>query len=206
MTAEAVLQAMLVRYAAIESYQDRGVMLTKWPDKPQADKILFTTFFRRPNRFRFEWTSHHPYPPLRHLKTHHVIWSDGTNAFSYRDQNGKVEPEESLVMAIAGATAISKGSALTVSNMLLPDLEAVSLMDLRDLHLREDTFEAKNCYCVRGQDSRGDQHEVYIGAGDYVLRSVSTSRRNGTISEEIRREIQIDERIDEHIFQFHPEA
>jgi outer membrane lipoprotein-sorting protein len=206
MTAEAALQAMLARYASVESYQDRGVALTKWRDKPQADEIIFTTFFRRPNRFRFEWTSHHPYPPLRHLKTHHVIWSDGTNAFSYRDQNGGVEPEESLVMAIAGATGISKGSALTVSNMLLPEMNAVSLADLQDLRLREDIFEETSCYCIYGRDSRSDHHEVRIGVGDYMLRSVSTTRGNGTISDEIRREIRVDMPIEEHIFQFQPEA
>jgi outer membrane lipoprotein-sorting protein len=204
MTAEAVLQEMLLRYAAIESYQDRGVVLTTWPDKPQADEIIFTTFFRRPNRFRFEWTSHHPYPPLRHLKTHNLIWCDGTNVFFYRDQNGGVEPEASLIMAIAGATGISKGSALTVSNMLLPEIDAVSLADLQDLHLREDIFEETSCYCIRGRDLRSDYHELRIGVADYMLRSLSTTHENGATSDEIRREIQVDARIEEHIFQFQP--
>jgi len=62
-----------------------------------------------------------------------------------------------------------------------------SLADLRDLHLEEDIFEETRCYCIRGPGSRSDHHELRIGVGDYMLRSLSTTRENGTISEEIRR-------------------
>jgi len=35
-------------------------VLTQFPGKPEVQKVTFATFFRRPGRFRFEWTTHHP--------------------------------------------------------------------------------------------------------------------------------------------------
>jgi outer membrane lipoprotein-sorting protein len=207
MTAEAVLQSMVTKYSSMKSYQDRGVVLTKWPDKPEPDEINFATVFRRPDRFRFDWTSHHPYPPLRHLKTQHVVWYDGANAFHYTEgEDGGIKLQESLFMAIAGATGISKGSALTVFNMLMPEIGAVSFTNLRSLQLREDVIEGTSCHWIRGQNFQGDQQDVYIGIDDYMLRSVSTVRHNGVVSSEIRREIYVDPLIDEDKFQFHSET
>jgi hypothetical protein len=109
-------------------------------------------------------------------------------------------------MAIAGATGVSKGSALTVSNMLMPEIAAFSLTALEDLHIREDVFEGARCYCIRGQNSHGNPHDVRIGIDDHLLRSVSSTRPNGVVSHAIRRQIHVDSPIDEHAFQFHPEA
>lgn len=44
-------------------------------------------------------------------------------------------------MAIAGATGVSKGAALTVSNMLLPEFGAFSLLELDDLSFQEAQLE-----------------------------------------------------------------
>src|SRR5437016_6146406 len=119
MRAQEILLAMHLKYAAMRSYQDRGLVLRKFPNKPDADETTFETFFRRPDRFRFEWTTHHPYLGLRHLRTYRVIWSNGTGAFLYSDRDGKAEPQESLRMAVAGATGVSSCAAHTVSSMLL---------------------------------------------------------------------------------------
>ena len=195
---------MLAKYSLLKSYQDRGVVLTKWPDKSEPDEISFATFFRRPDRFRFDWTSHHPFPPLRHLKTQHVIWYDGTGAFHYMDgEDGGVEPQESLFMAVAGATGISKCSALTVFNMLMPEMGARSFAELRSLDLQQGVFEGSDCHCIRGQDSQGEEQKLCIG-NDYTLRCVSESFRAGRLSQEIRREIHVDEPIDDDVFQFRP--
>jgi hypothetical protein len=213
MTVQYVFDRMRATYASISSYEDQGVVLTHWPDKPGPDEIVFSTRFRRPDRFRFEWTKHHPDPALRHLKSHHLIWFDGTQACSYSNWDGekRVESEESLAMAVAGATGVSKGAALTVINLLMPVLDARLITDLQDLQLRQDSFEQMDCYCIRGRESDGDQHEFCLSSKDYLLRSVSVDRgasprRRRFISQEIRREIRIDHKIDDHLFQFRPEA
>jgi len=207
MTAEAVLKAMLSRYSALKSYQDRGIVLRTWPDKAEPYEISFTTFFRRPDLFRFDWISHHPYPPLRHLKTRHVIWSDGKDALHYTidKDSSKMKRKESLFMAVAGATGISMGSALTVFNMLMPEYGARSFTELRDIDLRTAVFEGIDCHCIRGRYAQGAQEDLRIGANDHLLRCVSSSRGEGAIAQEIRREIRINEPINDDVFQFRPD-
>jgi len=207
MTAKTVLESMLARYAAMKSYQDRGVVLLQSPDEEEPYKIIFSTYFVRPAYFRFEWRTHHPYPPLRHLKTNRVIWCDGTDSFLWSDrEGGSICSEDSLASAIAGATGVSHSSALTVSNILMPDLgQFLKIDNLNCLNLSEETFETTPCYCVQGVDSSGDPNNLYIGNKDFTLRGVSAVRPDAMVSNEIRREIRVDEPIDEKIFQFQQE-
>ncbi len=206
MTANTVLQVMLDKYSRMQTYQDRGVVLIEWPDKNETDTIIFSTFFRRPNYFRFDWTLHHPYPALRHLKTHRVVWSDGNDSFLYTegDETRSVKPQESLFMAVAGATGVSKGSALTVFNMLMPEMGAVSVTSMQNMELSETRFEGVLCYLIRGIDLQGHQEEIYASIDDYLLRSACTTTPRGIILREIRRDIQVDAVIAEDVFQFNP--
>jgi hypothetical protein len=150
MTALDVLRAMSSRYAAMRSYQDRGIVLTKSPDHADTNETIFATAFRRPDRFRFEWTTHHPYPPLRHLRTRHVIWNDCQGTFYFNDLRPAVEPQASLRLAIAGATGVSRGSAHTVPALLIPEVGGFTLPQLQRLTLAHDQCEGTRCYRITG--------------------------------------------------------
>jgi hypothetical protein len=190
----------------MRSYQDRGVVLTKFPSKQVSDELTFVTFFRRPDRFRFEWIRHHPYEGLRHVRTQYVIWTDGTGAFRYPDRDGKVEPEESLGMAIAGATGVSKGAAHTVSRLLMAEVGGFMLPELQRLTLGESSCDGVPCHRIGGYHPHGDFYEVYVGRDDLLLRRVSEPGCGTVASDEIRRDIRVDEPIDDQVFQFRPAA
>jgi hypothetical protein len=202
MTAESVLRAMCERYAAMESYQDHGVVVLKSPDKPETNKIQFSTVFRRPNRFRFEWTTHHPYPALHHVTTTRVIWFDGANAFTHIDRdNGGTRQEESLQMAIGRAGGVSLRSSLTVACLLLPEVGVelrVKIGEMTNLEYREDSCEGAGCHVVFGTNVHGDPQEVRIATDDYTLRSSSiTDLSSGRVITEYRQDICIAFRRDE---------
>jgi len=206
MTAQEVLIAMRTKYAAMRSYQDRGIVLTKFPTNRQANETTFATFFRRPDRFRFEWTTHHPYEGLRHVRTHRVIWSDGTGAFLYSDRDGTIEPQESLRMAIAGATGVSSGAAHTISPLLMADVGGFTLPQLERLTFGEGECDGVTCYRIGGYHPQGDFYEVFVSVDDLLLRRVRETYPDGVVSDELRRDIHVDEPIDEQTFQFRPTA
>jgi hypothetical protein len=206
MTAQDVLLAMHSKYAAMRSYQDRGVVLTKFPTKQEPDELTFATFFRRPDHFRFEWTTHHPYEGLRHIRTHRVIWSNGTDAFLYSDRDGTVKREESLRMAIAGATGVSSGAAHTISPLLMADVGGFTLPQLQRLTLQDGECEGVQCHRIGGYHPNGEFYEVFVGVHDLLLRRVSEPDCEGVASNEFRRDIRVDESIDEQKFQFQPPA
>jgi hypothetical protein len=185
-------------------------VLEHWPQKPGPDRITFETFFVRPDRRRFDWTSHHPHPPLRHRLTRSVIWSDGTDAYLYIDYPNGPDPHvpdryyrlKSWGLAVAGATAVSGGSATTVFSMLASGtpvrMEAAAVVG-------SETFEGVDCYRLRGLLNQLPA-EVWIGKEDWLLRKLARLDSQGMLTEEIRRPDGIDPEIDADVFTFLPPA
>lgn len=206
MTAQDILHAMYAKYAAMRSYQDRGVVQLKFPNKPDANEVTFSTFYQRPDRFRFEWTTHHPYSELRHLLTHQVIWSNDTGSFLYSDQKPAIRKEESMMMAIAGASGVSKGAAYNVSRLLMADVGGFTPPQLGQLTLRHSECAGVLCYLIGGYNAEGDFCETYVGIDDLLMyrmtRRTDLPSHKGVEFDDIRREIRVDQSIDEQIFQF----
>lgn len=121
------------------------------------------------------------------------------------DSDG-IREDESLSMAIAGATGISMGAASTVSNMLLPKIIAAdSFTELTDLRVREEDFESSRCHCIQGRNHMGQAVTIHLGTEDLFLRSVSVFYEDGVISQEIRRDIIADHHIDPQVFKHRPD-
>jgi outer membrane lipoprotein-sorting protein len=216
-TAETILQKMAQAYRAVTSYQDQGVSLTLDPSKPSPDEINFKTFFARPNLMRFEWTSHHPYPPLRHLVTFSATWSNGTSAFTYTerpnassgDREGDMRQNDNLAQGIAGATGVSRGAAHQIPVLLLPELGGFALHQIKSPTLVGlEPFDGTDCFRVRGAHPRSNgTYELWIGQKDYLIRRiVSVVRPGANEQEEIHRDIRIDRDIPRDTFEMKPAA
>lgn len=205
MNPEDLLQAISEKYALLDSYQDEGVVFTYDPVKPGPGQIHFATLFRRPDLFRFEWTSHHPYPPLRHIINQQVVGFDGSSAYYHSSRNGDVKAVENLAMAVGMATGVSSGSALTVSCLLSDQIEVNStVLDIKEtLLLEEEEFEGVICHHLAGHDPWwAAPMELWIGRDDFLLRKVTERRDNPVFSEEIRRNVRVGEVIPLDAFQF----
>ena len=113
---------MQAKYAGMRCYQDRGMVLTTFAGALHANEVSFATYFRRPNYFRFEWSTHHPYEGLRHIRTHRVLWSIKKGVFLYSSRTDSIEQKKSISLAIAGATGVSSGSAQRVLSLLMPEI------------------------------------------------------------------------------------
>lgn len=163
----------------------------------------FSTSFKKPSLFRFEFASPHPYPPLRHIITRHVIGSDGTTAYSLHKEHeaaARVEIEESLSMAVAGATGISSGSAHTIGRLLFPEVNGLSLMDLvGPFRKRERQFQGVTCYCIGAKHPRGPTLELWIEKKTLLLRKL-VHNAGKVPSEELRQGIRVDQPVKNSIF------
>lgn len=192
-------------YAALRSYADEGVVLVDEGSGDPPSETIFSTRFARPDRFKFSWTSHHPYLPLRHIKWHSAIWANVSGVFmwhNYGEEKALREPVESLEMAIASATGVSTGSALTVSALLVPEINSRSLRDLRDaeLHPIED-FAGENCYRVHANMNGFGPCNLWISCADFLLRRLSYILLDSRV-DEIRRNVQFNTELPDHEFDF----
>lgn len=201
-----ILNNMFKVYSRLASYQDEGILIAT-VDEPTGgtiEKMPFKTFFKRPKLFRFEWTDY----VLTKLGRTKVIWFNGKEAFTYWEPD-RYEKEESLSLAVAGATGVSSTSVNTVIEMLLPDEpRGVTLKELTQVSLAgEEVFEGVSCYRIKGFEMENPV-ELWVGKNDFLLRKLRREmkyRDDGLrITEDIRRKIQVDQSIPEVVFNYKP--
>jgi outer membrane lipoprotein-sorting protein len=203
--ATSILNDMFRVYSRLASYQDEGILITT-NDEPTGgsiEKMPFKTFFKRPNLFRFEWTEFR----VTKLGRTYMVWFNGKEAFTYWEPD-RYEKEESLGLAVAGATGVSSMTVNTVSSMLLPDELGNSILKrLTEVSLAgEELFEGVTCYRIKATE-RDERIELWIGKNDFLLRKLRRESKKGdvlTINEETRRKIQVDQSISEIVFNYKP--
>lgn len=203
-TVRSILQEVARTYAECKSYQDEGVVLSHYPDKPGPDEITFRTAFTRSGRFRFDWISHHPHPPLRHLKTSAVIWSDDRGAHMFTDFSNTPDirrDHDTIEEAIKAAMGVSRRSSFHVPRLLMPSITGASILDLSDLTLvGDDVFEGVLCHRLKGNSGRGGTVELWVGQADFFLRRIFRQDPGVPPLEEIRRNITTDGAIPAGVF------
>lgn len=203
--AKEILDKMFKTYSQFASYQDEGTLITTRDHATGGtiEKMPFKTFFKRPNLFRFEWTDY----GITKLGRTKMIWSNGKEAFTYWEPDN-YEKEESLSMAVAGATGITSLTVNTIFDLLLPDEMGGSIFKrLVNVSLAgEDEFEGVSCYRIKA--TGGDEpYELWIGKTDFLLRKLRReSKVDDTlwIYEDVRRKIQLDQSIADVVFNYKP--
>jgi outer membrane lipoprotein-sorting protein len=118
MTANEIIKLMKESYATANSYSDSGVVKIVFinSDGRRTVKKPFTTAFIRPDRFRFEYREKTPI----NREFRFIVSLNGKNLQTYWNIENDLKLD-SLDKAIAAATGVSGGSAITVPAMLLPN-------------------------------------------------------------------------------------
>jgi outer membrane lipoprotein-sorting protein len=199
--ADDIIRQMAAVYDTAKSYQDVGIVQRSSSSQPDVFDLenSFTTFFVRPARLRFQWAD----IQFREPQQSNIIWSDGKDVFSYSHLMG-LEKEESISMAVAGATGTSSGAAHTVTTLLMRDVSGFRITEMKGLTLlREENFEGTDCFVVRGNHPFGFPIDIWVGKNDFLLRKMrQQSGNDGDIEEEIRRDVKLDEAIPATEFQY----
>ncbi len=158
--------------------------------KPLSE-TSFETAFLRPDRFRFAWSSPHPYPPLRHRKMTCVIGTDAQGPYHHLCAYGgekRIERDLSLSDAVAAATGVSQGAAYTIGALLFEACGGSQLLQLRRPRFRgERVIDGVRCIAVSGLDVQGQRVTAWFGIDDLLLRRLRWKRGR---SEELRLDIR----------------
>jgi hypothetical protein len=201
MDSREILISLGAAYRAMSSYSDSGVVLTYLSADEPPNETLFRTWFSRPDSFRFDWRSHHPYLPLRHLVTNRSIRSVGGSTIRWQDDPER-EDADSLDFAIARATGVSQGAALHVPQLLMPGvIEAFQFGEMeRQTYEGVELFENAPCHVVAGYHPNGTPHRLWIDESRALLRKIRTEWSQGSASEEIHRDTVVDGGIPANVF------
>ena len=187
-------QQLIGRYQGLTSYQDEGTAVSYLGEKKSKQTLLFKTHFHDPYQLRFEFITYHPYGPLNHIKTKHVILHNEGACYSVR--NEEVEEETSLGMMIAGATGISDGVALIVPTLLMNQGQWVG----KDPVLTgEEEIDGRLCHHLQINIWNGMVWNIWISKDDILIRRIE---EDGT---EINYNlVTINEEMPKSVFQLNP--
>jgi len=201
--ARPLLEEVAAAYKAMTSYSDVGSVSQRLqPDDPEL-RTEFSTLYAEPNLLRFEFSRSHPYPPLRHIVTRHVIGFDGFGAYALRQEHDMpptLQTRRDLSHAVEGSAGISSGSAHNIARLLLPEVEGLSILDLVDPRLIDEArVDGAVCQRVRAHLPKGGERELFFEADSLLLRRILTIREKMT-TDEIRRDIRVNRPIDDALF------
>lgn len=202
LTGSEVVQKMAEQYANAKSYQDEGVVQNVKPGSsaPEIEPVnSFKTYFVRPDKIRFEWVEKNFYGKTEQ----YIIWSDGEGVFS--DYPFGSEKAESIGMAVAGATGISRGAAHLIPVLLNIGVNGFRVTKMENLSLlREEEVEGEICFVVRGDHPFGFPIDLWISKKDFLLRKQREKNDDGSFDEDIRRNVKLNGQIPVEAFRHSP--
>lgn len=181
--ADAFIQDTVATYRAMSSYQDRGrsvqtLKSTPDDDEPAMATVDFATAFRRPNKIRFSWTKTYNFMDDR-APSKEELGSDGSKVWSWNSTDSAPEAEESIGMAVAGATGVTYGAAHMIPRLLTDDVHGFRIDQLKHLKiLRSERLEGIDCYVLHGLKFEIEV-ELWIGKEDHLIRKRIETRPDG---------------------------
>ena len=203
--AKALLKEVAARYASITSYSDCGEVHTQLIDKDRIFTTIFSTLYKKPSLYRFEFERLHPHAPLQNVITRNAVVFDGSTAYTWK-QTGADDPQtefaESFSLAIAAATGVSAGSAHRIGRLLIPSIGGYSILDLVDLRQGADAVvDGTPCYSVaaRYPKSATPDMEFVIEKSTLLIRRIKTIA-SGFSATERRHSIHVNEPIEDAMF------
>jgi outer membrane lipoprotein-sorting protein len=204
LAARDVLDRMAKTYAECKSYRDSGMGKIKIiePQGKFVQATSFSTVFVRPKRFRFEYTQKQMF-----FETRRILWCNGNEVKSWWSVQPGIKKEESLGMAVAGATGVSGGSAHTIPALLLPnEVGGRCLTDLTEAKRIEDDHIGKVA-CFRINGNYGDSPmTLWLDQKQFLVRRMDSQRKfkDFRTEETTTYEPVIEEKIAEKLLEFNP--
>jgi hypothetical protein len=189
-SADDIIKKVYKAYSEAENYVDKGQVTTVYINKGKqvTDIKMFSTYFIRPDRFKFELKYKTDVQNSNWGK--YVVMQDGGDPVPGHPESGKSETPEPLSMAIAGAESISGGSAFYILSLLLSyDVGGSKITDLQDMKvvdLRDNSFQ------IRGVRS-GSRVTLWIDATSFLIKRVEM--RTGSPGSESAVSIQYNPRV-----------
>lgn len=175
LAASALLARLAERYATARTYRDTGEQTSVHIEGPKpwqrrTSSRHFSTAFRRPDRFYFEFRDATVGPESEWARG--AIWMNATGVHQWWTvADGAKESPPDLAHAIAVFTGVSGGTALFIPR-LLGLIEAHSVLPLPETArvVRWEQLDGAECAIVEGPRSLGEVSRVWIRVSDAVLR------------------------------------
>ena len=177
LSASQILEKSVDLYKTCVSYSDSGeVEAVFLGESGQRTVVLpFETLFDRDRGFRFEFRKRKG----EYEWDRYIVVKNTRGVRSWWDLRGVDEVHESLTVALAGATGVSKGASTAIPSLLLPEeVEARNLTNLVDLRrLADEQVESRTFFRLAGSLGEGHALEVWIDQASFLVARLRAEAR-----------------------------
>jgi len=160
MTAQERLDACAKKYAAAKTYRDEGTVVSEFKvpgtDQKVANTMPIRTAFERGGRLYWEFRG--SATPGKKADQTYAVWSTDQKSFSsYWTLTRQTSSFGDLMMALAGPTGVSSGSALAIIPLLRPDaLGAHTITNITEpVDKGTDKVDGQACTRIEGKNRAG---------------------------------------------------
>jgi outer membrane lipoprotein-sorting protein len=171
LTANEIIKRMEKVYANSKSYSDSGVVRSVFisTDRTHTVEKPFTTVFIRPDRFRYEFKE----KKQGNQEQRFIIYRKGKDLQTYWNIKNDLKPE-SLDRAVASATGVSGGSAITVPAMLLPNeiTWRRAIRFRKPKRIDDDLIDKVDCYRIHDLVFNIIPTTIWIDKKTFLLRKI----------------------------------
>jgi len=186
----ALIAAVMERYRALSAYSDVGQVSTRLRNGEHV--LTFETTADAGGNFRFTFQSPHPYWPLRHKVTTHIVGRAQGQSYLYSltsSGQARLENIAELRSGVAAATGISAGAAHTIAGLLYADVGGWTFANLKRPRRRAPrVVDGVLCHRITGLQGRTPV-VVYVGVEDLLLRKFADRKSRAV---EVRRHVDVD--------------
>jgi outer membrane lipoprotein-sorting protein len=181
LTADQVLKRMEAAYKTFTIYEDEGVVTQQFAGTSQEKK--FKTRYNRDKGYRFEFTAHHPFPPLKFISSEMAIYpEEGTYRYSTKWflMPQEIKSINNMASAVATITGTSSGSANLLASLLEPEAmkgwTSVLQRMKNPTRLADEKINGITCFVIAAKQPSDDSDlKVWIGQEDFVVRRITGS-------------------------------
>lgn len=173
--AATIMEIMAQTYSSSSTYRDTGAVSNKTSIlgidiEALSEPIRFSTAFVRPDRFRFEFE----YQFSERDWYRYVVHADPTGARTTWDIEPGITEEQSLGLALAGATGVSRGAAHTIPALLIPEtVGGWRLTELESLsRIGNGVINGRECLKIRGEHPAGPPVIIWIDPETFLIKRI----------------------------------
>lgn len=165
-------------YSTLKVYLDSGKVISSFYKlaSPHKSAILFKTAYKQTGEFNFEFYK------LGTVRLN-IVNRDGNNKVMKYFGSTALEVQ-SFPLAMAGATGISSGAAIMITNLLMPGVIKARhqniFRSISDAKLESsEVINGRSCYKIMGKENPEDKDgyvRIWISKDDYLIRKIETDR------------------------------
>jgi outer membrane lipoprotein-sorting protein len=176
-----ILKKVLKAYQSMETFETKGTVTTdlNTANIEEKKQMNFSIRLKKPNLYRIIWGSNNTALDDLGISNGGAVWNDGTQAFLYVKSLKKLVKMQDDASAIAGATGVSQGVAMTIPSLFLSIFQAQQADPFSRLTQAKlegmQHIEGQSCYVISSPSIASKKETYWVSTSNFMILKYTRS-------------------------------